>query len=74
MFDLQNMTYEDFINANTNYKNVDQEEYLDALHISVGEDNIIFFENNDVVLVIDEWIQNDVGKIIPLVDEEEVSL
>lgn len=74
MFDLQNMTYEDFINANTNYKNVNQEEYLDALHISVDENSIIFFEDNDVVLVIDEWIQNDVGKITPLVDEEEISL
>lgn len=74
MFDLQNTTYEDFTNANTNYKNVNQEEYLDALNVSMGEDSIIFFENDNLSWIIDEWIQNDVGKITPLVDEEEIFL
>lgn len=73
MFDLQNTTYEDFANANTNYKNVNQEEYLDALNVSMGEDSIIFFENNNISWIIDEWIQND-GKITPLIDEEEIFL
>lgn len=74
MFNLQNMTYKDFLQANTNYKDVDQEKYLNALNISLGEDSICFFENGNVVLVIDEWVQNDVGKIISLIDEEEVFL
>ena len=74
MFDLQNTTYEDFTNANTNYKNVNQEEYLDALNVSMGEDSIIFFENDNLSWIIDEWIQNDNGKITPLIDEEEIFL
>lgn len=74
MFNLQNMTYKDFLQANTNYKNVDQEEYLNALNISLGEDSVFFFEDDNVILVIDEWVQNDVGKIISLIDEEEVFL
>ena len=61
MFDLQNTTYKDFANANTNYKNVNQEKYLDALNVSMGEDSIIFFENDN-------------GKITPLIDEEEIFL
>ena len=74
MFNLQNMTYKDFFQANTNYKNVNQEEYLNALNMSLGEDNIILFEDNDVVLIIDEWIQNDIGRIIPLIEEEKIFL
>ena len=74
MFDLQNTTYKDFANANTNYKNVNQEEYLNALNVSMGEDSIIFFENDNLSWIIDEWIQNDNGKITPLIDEEEIFL
>ena len=74
MFNLQNTTYKDFANANTNYKNINQEEYLDALNVSMGEDSIIFFKNDNLSWIIDEWIQNDNGKITPLIDEEEIFL
>ncbi len=73
MFDLQNMTYEDFLNANTNYKNANQEDYLDALNISVSEENVISFNENEVVMFVEVYTQDDVGKFHTLV-ESSVSL
>lgn len=74
MFDLQNMTYDDFLNANTNYKNANNENYLDALNISLDEEQSIAFEEGQVVMYIGESIQNDVGQFKNLIDYESVNL
>ena len=68
MFDLQNMTYDDFLNANTNYKNANNENYLDALNISFDEEQSIAFEEGQVVMYIGEFIQNDVGQFKDLIE------
>lgn len=68
MFDLQNMTYGDFLNANTNYKNANNENYLDALNISLDEEQSIAFEKGQVVMYIGEFIQNDIGQFKDLIE------
>ena len=74
MFSLQNMTYEDFINANTNYKDADKEEYLWYLNISVAEEQAIAFEDDEVVMYIDVFVQDEVGKGHELINCEKVKL
>ena len=69
MFDLQNMKYEDFLNANTNYKNANKENYLNALNISVEEFNQIYFEEGQINLFVSVSLQNDIGKFNILVEE-----
>ena len=62
------MTYGDFLNANTNYKNANKENYLDALNISLDEEQSIAFEEGQVVMYIGEFIQNDVGQFKDLIE------
>ena len=52
------------------YDNVNQEEYLDAIHVSLEEFQIIFFENDLTTMFISESIQNDIGKWTTLVEED----
>ena len=74
MFDLQNITYEDFLTGNTNYKNANLEDYHDAMHLSPDEEQGIAFEEGAAVMYIAEALQDDVGKFNVFIDCEEVKI
>ena len=70
MFELQNMTYEDFLTGNTNYRNANLEDYHDAMHINSKEYQGIAFDGGAAIMYIAETMQDDVGKFTVFIDCE----